>query len=221
MENRELDLRDVLHVLRRRLLLIVLLPVLAAVAAGLVTEFLLTPVYQASTTLWVIKAGAAPISYNDLLLSRNLTKTYAEVARSRAVMAEVIDRLGLGGVTAEDLQEKLTVTAVRDTELLSFTVEDSDPALAALLADAIATAFIGQIHVFMKVENVVVVDPAQVPAEPVRPRMALNLTAAFALGVMLAVGMALLLEHLDTSMNTPEDVRRHVGLPVLAAIPRR
>mgnify|MGYP000185425028 CR=1 FL=1 len=221
MQDQELDLRELLYVLRRRLLLIVALPVVAAVMAGLVSQFLITPIYEASTTLWVIKDDAAQISYNDLLLSRNLTKTYAEVAQSRTVLADVIQRLGLAGMTVEDLQEKLTVTAVRDTELLSFTVEDSDPALAALLADAIATAFIGQIHVFMKVENVVVVDPAQVPAEPVRPRMALNLTAAFALGVMLAVGMALLLEHLDTSMNTPEDVRRHVGLPVLAAIPRR
>lgn len=219
MQDQELDLREVLYVLRRRLLLIVALPVAAALVAGLVSQFLLTPIYQASTTLWVIKDDAAQISYNDLLLSRNLTKTYAEVARSRAVMADVIDRLGLSGVTVEALQKKLTVTPVRDTEILSISVEDADPAMAARLADAVAAAFIGQIHSFMKVENVAVVDPALVPTDPVRPRKAMNVAVAFVLGGMVAVGLAFLLEFLDTSVRTPEDVQRHLGLPVLATIP--
>lgn len=219
MHDQELDLRELLYILQRRLLLIVALPVAAAVVAGLVSHFLLTPIYQASTTLWVIKDDAAQISYNDLLLSRNLTKTYAEVARSRAVMAEVIDGLGLTGVTVEGLQKKVTVTPVRDTEILSITVEDADPARAAQLADAIAAAFIAQIHSFMKVENVAVVDPALVPTDPVRPRTTMNVAVAFVLGGMAAVGLAFLLEFLDTSVRTPEDVQRHVGLPVLATIP--
>lgn len=219
MQDQELDLRELLNVLRSRLLLIFALPVAAAVVAGLVSQFLLTPIYQASTTLWVIKDDAAQISYNDLLLSRNLTKTYAEVARSRAVMADVIEGLGLAGVTVEDLQEKLTVTPVRDTEILSFTVEDADPALAARLADAVAASFMRQIHSFMKVENVAVVDPALVPTDPVRPRKAMNVAVAFVLGGMLAVGLSFLLDHLDTSVRTPEDVQRHLGLPVLATIP--
>lgn len=219
MQDQELDLRELLYVLRRRLLLIVALPVVAAVMAGLVSQFLITPIYEASTTLWVIKDDAAQISYNDLLLSRNLTKTYAEVAQSRTVLADVIQRLGLAGMTVEDLQEKLTVTAVRDTELLSFTVEDADPARAARLADAVAASFMRQIHSFMKVENVAVVDPALVPTDPVSPRKAMNVAVAFVLGGMLAVALAFLLEYLDTSVRTPEDVQRHLGLPVLATIP--
>lgn len=219
MEDQELDLRELLYVLRRRFLLLVALPVAAAVLAGLVSQFLLTPIYQASTTLWVIKDDTAQISYNDLLLSRNLTTTYAEVAKSRTVMQGVINGLGLTGLTPEDLQEKVTVTAVRNTEILSIAVEDPDPVRAAQLADAVAAAFIEQIHSFMKVENVAVVDPALVPTEPVRPRKAMNVAVAFVLGAMAAVGLAFLLEFLDTSVRTPEDVQRHLGLPVLASIP--
>lgn len=215
----ELDLRDLLYVLRRRLLLIVAVPVVAALVAGLVSWFLLTPVYEASTTLWVIKDDTAQMSYNDIMLNRNLTKTYAEVARSRVVMADVIDQLGLRGVTVEDLQEKVTVTAVRDTEILSLTVEDESPAMAAQLADTLAAAFREQIRSFMQVENVAVVDQAMVPQDPIKPRKVLNVAIAFVLGGMVAVGLAFLLEYLDTTIRTREDVTRHLGLPVLASIP--
>jgi capsular polysaccharide biosynthesis protein len=219
LDHQEIDLRELLSVLRRRVLLIVALPVVAVVVAALVSQFVLKPVYQASTTLWVIKDGSAQINYNDLLLNRNLTKTYAEVAKSRAVMADVIQRLGLHGVTVEQLQALLTVTPVRDTEILSFTVEHEDPAMAAKLADAIAESFKGQIRTYMKVENVVVVDPAMEPTAPFKPRKLINVAVAFILGLMASVGLAFLLEFLDTTIKSPDDVTRHIGLPVLAMIP--
>ncbi|MFZ5825010.1 MAG: YveK family protein [Bacillota bacterium] len=218
MEQAELDLREIFLVLRRRFWLLAMVPLLAALTAGVVSYTLLEPVYRASTTLWVIKDGQQ-INYNELLLSRNLTKTYAEVARSRAVMADVIKQLGLQGVTVEALQKKLTVTPVRDTEILSFAIEDTDPAMAARLAAAVAESFKGQIRTYMKLENVVVVDPAVVPTNPIKPRKMMNIAVAFVLGLMAATGLAFLLEYLDTSIKSPDDVSRYLGLPVLGVIP--
>lgn len=221
MEQNELDLREIFMVLQRRLWLLIALPVIAGLTAGLVSYFVLSPVYSASTTLWVIKEGAgAQISLNDVMLSRNLTKTYSEVAQSRAVMADAIDRLGLKGkTTVTQLQAKLTVTPVRDTEILSFTIQDENPVMAAQLADTVAEAFKDQIRTYMKVENVVVVDPAVVPTNPVKPRKMMNVAIAIVLGAMAAIGAAFLMEYLDTSIKSPEDITKHLGLPVLGIIP--
>ena len=220
MENTELDLRELIAILRRRLWLILLMPTVAAITAGLISLFLLQPVYSASTTLWVIKDGSsAQLTLADVQLSRNLTKTYAEVAKSRSVMQDVINNLGLKDVTVQELQEKLAVTPVRDTEILSFTVEDRDPVMAAALADGVAVAFMGQIRTFMKVENVSVVDQALVPIDPIKPRPLINVALATVLGGMAALGLAFLLEYLDTSVKTPDDVVRHLGLPVIGVIP--
>lgn len=219
MEQQELDLREVFLIIRRRLWLLVALPVVAGLVAGVVSAFFLAPVYSASTTLWVIKDGTGQIQYNDLLLNRNLTKTYAEVAKSRAVMSDVISRLSLKGVEVADLQEKLTVTPVRDTEILEFTVQDESPLRAAQIADAVAVSFKEQIRSYMKVENVVVVDHAAAPTSPIKPRKLMNVAVAMVLGFMAGTGLAFLLEYLDTSIKTPDDVTRHVGLPVLGIIP--
>lgn len=220
MDEMELDLHEILYILRRRLWLLLALPLVAAVTAWAVSAFLTAPTYQASTTLWVIQeGGAGQISYNDLLLNRNLTKTYAEIARSRTVLQQAIERLGLD-LTVNELADRLTTAAVRDTELISLTVKDRDPVRAAEIANAVAAAFQEQIRVYMKVENVAVVDRATPAADPVSPRVLMNTAVALVLGGMLAVGLAFLLEYLDTSIRTPEDVQRHLGLPVLATIPQ-
>jgi len=219
MEQTELDLREIFQIMRQRLWMILLLPMLAGLTAGSVSLYVLDPVYSASTTLWVIKDGSGQANLNDVMLNRNLTKTYAEVAKSRAVMTDVIRELGLKDVTILDLQKRVTVTPVRDTEILSFTIQDGDPLMAAKLADAVAKAFMGQIRTFMKVENVAVVDQAMVPTEPVKPRPLLNIAIAMVLGGMAALGLAFLLEYLDTSIKSTEDVARYIGLPVLGVIP--
>lgn len=220
MDESDFDLREALHVLRRRLWLILCLPAAAAAAAAIVSLYLLVPVYSATTTLWVIKDSAGgQLSYNDVLMSQNLTKTYAEVARSRAVLAGAIKTLPGSDLTVEALAKKLTVTAVRETQILSFSIEDPDPALAARLADAVAASFQREIVGFMKVENVKIVDPALVPVAPVSPRKTLNVAIAFVLGALAAVAVAFLLEVLDTTIKTPEEVGRYLGLPVLGCIP--
>lgn len=220
MQNQEIDLREIFQTLRRRMLIIVAVPLLSALTAGLISVYVLDPVYSASTTLWVIrKDNPGQIQLSDVMLSRNLTKTYAEVAKSRAVMADVIRDLELKDISVTALQRSLSVTPVRDTEILSFTVSNGNPAMAAQVANAVAEAFKAQIRSYMNVENVVVVDPALVPSSPVKPRPLLNVALAFVLGLMTAVGLAFLLEALDTSIKSPDAVVKHLGMPVLGIIP--
>lgn len=219
MDQSEIDLRQLFHVLRRRLALLITMPIVAGLVAAIVSAFILSPVYSAQTTIWVIKDDTSQLSYNDVLLSRNLTKTYAEVAKSRAVMTDVISSLALSGVSVESLQGNLTVTPVRDTEILSFAVEDADPARAAAIANAVADSFQEQIRSFMKVENVAVVDKATIPTNAIKPRKLMNVAVAIVLGGMAAIGVVFLLEYLDTTLKSPDDVSQHLGLPVLGLIP--
>ncbi|RJO61500.1 MAG: lipopolysaccharide biosynthesis protein [Dehalococcoidia bacterium] len=67
--------------------------------------------------------------------------------------------------------------------------------------------------------SLVVVSPAMAPVEPVRPKKKLNMAMAFVLGLMASVMLAFVLEYLDNTIKTPEDVARHLELPVLGTIP--
>jgi capsular exopolysaccharide synthesis family protein len=69
--------------------------------------------------------------------------------------------------------------------------------------------------------NIRIVDAAVPPTRPVRPRPFVNLALALLLGLGGGVGMAFLLEHLDNTLKTPDDVELLLRVPALALIPAR
>jgi succinoglycan biosynthesis transport protein ExoP len=71
----------------------------------------------------------------------------------------------------------------------------------------------------LKASNIRIVDPAVVPKAPVRPRRLLDVSAGLLFGLVLGVAAALLLEYLDSTLKTPEDVKTHLGAPLLSVIP--
>lgn len=213
-----MELREYLAIVRRRFWILLTVPTVAALTAALLSLYAIAPVYEAGTTLWVVKQEATSIDYNTLLLNRNLVKTYGEVAKSRAVLQAVIRTLGLPE-TVETLQKRVRITPIRDTEIIGITVEDGDPERAAAIANATAAAFMNEIKNFIRLDNVRVVDPAVVPHQPVKPRPLLNTAIALMLGLMTALGLAFLLEYMDVTIRTPEDVERHLGVPVIGIIP--
>jgi succinoglycan biosynthesis transport protein ExoP len=71
----------------------------------------------------------------------------------------------------------------------------------------------------LKSTNIRIVDPAAVPREPIRPRPVRDLALGILLGAFLSVGLAFFLEYLDNTVRTPDDVRTHLGTPLLGVVP--
>ena len=71
----------------------------------------------------------------------------------------------------------------------------------------------------LETNNIRVVEEAQVPRFPVKPRKLLNLSLAVVIGLLGGIGLAFVLEYLDNTIRTPEEVERYLGLPVVGIIP--
>lgn len=71
----------------------------------------------------------------------------------------------------------------------------------------------------MQTADVQVIDAAVLPLHPIKPRVKLNIAIGAVLGMFLGVGLAFLLEFMDNTVKTKEDVERLLGLPVLGQIP--
>jgi polysaccharide biosynthesis transport protein len=68
--------------------------------------------------------------------------------------------------------------------------------------------------------NARLLDAAEVPSLPIRPRKQRNLIIAFAGSAALGLGLVFLLEIFNTRVSSPDDVTRHLQLPVLGVAPR-
>lgn len=73
----------------------------------------------------------------------------------------------------------------------------------------------------VKASNIRVVDSAVPPSHPFKPRVALNLSLALAVGFVFGVVLGLFREHLDNTLKTPDDVEQFLRVPALALIPSR
>lgn len=218
----EISLREIFFILRKHLRLIVLLLTLSIALSATVTFFILDKEYSAFTTLMVGKPrdyiNENKIEYNELLLNQKLVSTYGELIKTRVVSEKVISNLDLS-LSYNAFRNKVNVSLVKDTEIIGITVTDTDPSLAAEIANETASVFMETVQEIMKVENVQVIDRAEPSDTPVSPRPMLNIAVSAILGLMLGVFIAFLIEMLDNTIKTPEDVEKHLGLPVIGSIP--
>ncbi|MDD4834972.1 MAG: Wzz/FepE/Etk N-terminal domain-containing protein [Lutispora sp.] len=222
MEYEEIDLRELFFVLRKRIAIILLLVIFSVAASGIVSYFVLDKQYQASTTIIVGSSNAyydnKELQLSDITMYQKLLKTFSEIAKSRMVSEKVIKDLSLS-ISPDALQKKIAVTSVGDTQMMTIKVTDLDPQIAASIANKLANIFKSEVAQLMKVQNVEIIDPAVVPTSPIKPRPMLNMAIAFVLALMIGVGLAFLLEYLDHTVKTPDDVEKFLELPVLGTIP--
>ena len=211
-----------LSLLRRWWWLLAAGPLIAGVTAFLVTRTI-TPTYEGSATILVHPAqGTGALVYNDILASERLTKTYRELISQRPVLEDVVVSEQFSGLTVDQLSAKLRVNVVRDTQLLKIVVRDEDPALAAELADAVAVAFVAQQQrpSAARPGAASLVESAIRPSYPVSPNVRLNVALSLVVGLLLAVGVVLVMEYLDDTVKSPDDVEANLGQPTLGEIGR-
>ncbi|GAB4499056.1 MAG: hypothetical protein OHK0052_13400 [Anaerolineales bacterium] len=286
------DLRRYIGMLIQWWWIIVLATVVAALGSFLVS-IQMTPVYRASATMLINEAPSSRSNeYTAILTSERLTQTYSQMVTMQPVLEGVIERLGLGsaGIEPAKLASDISVSPVRDTQLIEVSVEDTDPNRAALIANTLIMVFsdqnramqvdrytvsktsleqqlrdlearIEQINTDIQntpktvenqseisrlettatqyrqtyanlllsleqvrlseaqsVSSVVLAEPARTPQSPIRPRTVQNTLLAAVVGAMLAFGVIFLIEALDDTVKTPEDITHAFGVPVLGII---
>lgn len=216
-----ISLKELASVLKKRMKMILAITVLAALASGLVSYFYLTPEYQLSTQVLVNQTDNEQPMYNPSELQTNLQliNTYNVIMKSPVILEKVADNLALN-LNADQLSSKITVDSENNSQVVNIRVRDTDPGIAADIANETARVFQIEIMEIMNVDNVSILSPASVKEStaPVSPNPPLNIAIAFVVGLMASVGLAFLLEYLDNTVKTEQDVEKHLGIPVLGSV---
>ena len=159
------------------------------------------------------------IILDEVQTNLQLINTYNVIIKSPAILDKVIEQEKLD-MSAGALNELVTVTSEQDSQVVNITVQNEDPQTAANIANAIATTFKAEISTLMNVDNVSILTEAQIGENPspINPKPVLNMAIALVVGLMAGVGLAFLLEYLDNTIKTEQDIENQLGLPVLGAI---
>ena len=216
-------LSEVFRIIRKRLWIIVLV---AVVFVGGAAGFSLaqTPIYEGSMKLLIQKPNreASDTLNGDIQGLQQLTLTMVTLIDSRPVAESVIRELDLR-TTPERLLQSLSVEQLSATPVISVSYKDPDRRLAQRVVNAVGEQFSERISEESPVAKgsvtVSVWERAALPKGPVSPDFMINIVVALLMGVLIGAGLAFLLEYLDDSWRSPEEVEEFTGLPVYGMIP--
>lgn len=215
------SIKEIFAILRKRLLFILIITAAASSAGGLISFFALTPVYENSTQILVSqsKNNQKEVQFNDVQTNLQLINTYNVIIKSPVILDEVIKQLHLS-MTSKELESKITVSSEQDSQVVTIAVRDTDAKRAAVMANAVASVFQDKIIAIMNVDNVSILSKAEVSdsQSPAEPNCKLNIAIAFAAGLLGGIGLAFLLEHLDNTIKSEEQLEALLGIPILGTV---
>lgn len=217
-----IDLREYFSIIKKRSKIIVIITLIAMLVSAAVSFFMLSPVYETNTTLIVNRSEAVQdqnMTNDEYTVSQKLATTYGEIIKSRTVLDEVIDELKLD-MTYSQLASMVSVSPVGDTQIINIKVQDTNPTKAMNIANAIPKVFTKEVKRITKANGAEVVDKAVLPQNSIKPNKVMNVAIATVLGVMIGLFLVFVLEYMDTKMKKPEDITKHLDLPILGVIPK-
>lgn len=223
----ELDLKALFEIFWNKKVQIVLIVAIFVVIGIIYTVGFVTPVYKSSTTLVLAtsdktadsaKDAVNSITTTDVTLNSKLVSTYSELVKSKNVLRQVISNLKIN-VEEEALRKNVTVSSVKDTELIEITVTNENPTYSAKVANEIAKVFTDKVSEIYNINNVHVVDNAEVSDSPSNVNHMKDIIIFAFVGLVIACMYVLVANMLDTTIKTSEDVENYIKIPVLASIP--
>jgi capsular exopolysaccharide synthesis family protein len=223
-----LDLRDYARVLRKRWLLIVACTLLGVIVGGGLA-MLTTPKYESTTQLYVAVRTSSDQGASDLVqgttFARQAVVSYVDVVTSAIVLDEVASELGIDA-TAAQLKNDVRAESPTDSVLINITASGTDPQEVTDLANTTGTVFADTVATEIEIPDasgvsrvqIITIQPATVPTDPVTPNYPINIGLGLTLGLLVGIALAVLREVNDNRIHSPKDVQRATNAPVLGGI---
>ncbi|WP_214828585.1 Wzz/FepE/Etk N-terminal domain-containing protein [Exiguobacterium sp. s26] len=218
MKEETISLGELFSIIKRSKWLIVSLAIIAALVAFLVSSFVISPTYEASTQVLVApKQGEnMPLDNSQIQSSVTLVNTYRVIIQSPAILEQVQENV-IGA--PDNISNLITVNSEQSSQVINIKVQHTNPVLATDIANEISDVFSKEVPELMSVDNVKVLSKASVPVFPVSPNILLNIAIATIIGLMIGFAIAFLKVVLDRRIKTEQDVENILELPVLGSIP--
>ena len=220
----EIDLKELMEMFWIKKVQILLIVLIFMVIGFIYTVGFTTPMYSSSTTLILAsnskegEKNPSTQTQTEININQKLVSTYSQVVKSKSVLRKVKENLKID-IDEETLRKNIKVNAVEDTEIIEITVNSLLPENSAKIANEIAKVFTEKVKEIYNIENVQVLDKAEVSEEPSNIHHSKDVVIFAFVGVVLAVMYVLIINMLDTTIKTAEEVEKEFKIPVIASIP--
>ena len=201
-----MTLLELFQLLKKHLKLVITLPVVCAIAMGIVSFVAMDNTYTATTSMYILAKtdDSGQMSYNDLSASQMLSNDIATLLDSDSVKSGAANELGLA-----DLDDyKVSVSSETTTRVITAKVAKGMASSVSTVAQNVGAA-----------QSINVIDEAKTPEAPSGPKRMLYVAVAFLAGIFIAVAYVVLADMLNTRIRGTEEAEELLGIPVVGRIP--
>lgn len=215
----EIDLLDLLMYFQTKIVIIVAAFIIGALIAGLVTRFLITPKYTATSTMYMVSSSSGSVvDLTDLNIGTTISEDYVELIKTRPIVEGVAEELGLD-YTYEQMLGMLTLTVVTNTRIIKISVTSPDKYEAQSIANAIALKAETELPKLMDAPKPNIAEKAIVPEQKSSPSLTKNTLIGALAAMLLVLAVLTVLYLMDDTVKTADDVEKNFGVMPLTTIP--
>lgn len=202
--EKEINLREVYFVIRRKLWIIALSTLILTGIGYMYANQPITPLYESSTRIH--------IQAND-----DLFNTVMVIMREPAVMREVVNRLELNR-SPESLRNQISTTSVDGSTVLRIGVVDQDPAIAAQIANSIVSAYQKVARNTVFESDIIVLSEAIENPNRINHPSDQALYVGLIVGLLLGLGIVFIVDSLDDTVRSEKEVEQLLGVTVIGRV---
>lgn len=219
----ENELKNIFNLIWKKKLQIITVIIISAIIGIIYTFKFVTPIYSSKVTLVLVSSGNTDennraITSSDVTINSKLISTYKELIKSDNVLKDVIYKLGIH-LDIETLRNNIEVTSISNSGLIEVTVKNEDKEIVCKIANEVSRVFEEKVKELYNINNVQLINEAEVPAIPSNINHKKDILLFVAFGFLISGVYIFVLDILDTTVKSSENIEEEFGLPVLAGIP--
>ncbi len=222
MENYEdIDIKRILEIILSKKLLIVLILLFSILFGYAYSYYYKKPEYKSSVTILLVadeNKTNKELTQTDLNINNGLISTYSSIAKSTNVVQKTIENLELN-MSASSLQKKVEAKQIDSTQFLKISVTNANPELAKNIANELAQVFTQQIKEIYNLQNISIVDEAEVESTPCNVNHMKDIIMFAFAGLFLAMVSVVAIFMFDDTIKSEEDIEKNVKLKAIGTLP--
>lgn len=213
----EINLRDLLIYFRKHLLLFFAMVILCVSAGTAYTILVQKPEYKSRATIILSSDKSKTTVQSEITANKNLIDTYTEVVKSHRVLDRVISENNLAD-SFETLSTKISVSSLKNTEIISISVVDKEAYRSYEIANWVADIFKEEISQIYNDTSVNILDHAVEPKSPYNVDVVKQEIIYMVAGMVLGGGIILVLFYFDRTIKTTEQIEEIFKLPIFGKV---
>ena len=215
-----MTLLELLQLMRKHLKLVILLPIVCALAMGVYSYAFMANTCTASSSMYVLANQTSANSdnaanYSNLNASQMLANDVSTLLKSDRIAADTVKNLHLDSLKGYSTK----VTSETTSRVITLSVTGSDPDTSAAIANEMASNVSKVAQRVMDVQSVNVIDQAVSPSSPSGPNRSMYIAVALLAGLFIAIAIVVVSDMLNTKVRNADEVEELLGLPVIGRMP--